>query len=171
MIVSCLLILSVAPAEAHNSFLSFFTLQQKESGYLLTVNLSQATVQSAYESYSEKMPGDQNNLLTSNVNDQEKWLAQYLENTISLVAKGKRIPLSLESVFLGSHESKVTFNLLGLTSDIERLKINIRSFEDNPSHHNIFLLKSRFKSVRKILAKRNSFSSEIYFHKNEPLTN
>ncbi|MDE1462679.1 hypothetical protein [Spartinivicinus poritis] len=138
--------------------MSFFRLTQQESTWHLTAILAQATVQS-YLPSTNKPP-----LKVKPAKQlQEKQLVDYLQNNIAFTMNGQLIPLKLNNVKLGHHETKVSFKLNTAPKQLESMDIVIKAFAHGKNHHNILLISSANTKQKVILSSKNNYSSKLQF--------
>ncbi|WP_020409466.1 hypothetical protein [Hahella ganghwensis] len=151
------LCLAASFAHSHHSFMSFFNVNQGlDMQWRLSAVLARSSVTEEFA---------RQNLDLSDSEDAtailEQKLADYLINTISMKMDGHTTKLRLESINLGSHETRAVFTLEGIPNKFKILEASIQSFADGRNHHNILTLIVDAKKNRQILSHKNDFTAEF----------
>lgn len=150
--VLCILAL-VQSGFSHDPNLATFTISQKKGVWVLEMSCAQEGLDRAIRKYGPEVA-------ERGFADKayKEAVVEYLKSTILIQADDfAEVTLGKGGIKLGSHQSNVKFELVGMPEHPKRLKISIVSMSENPDHLSIVKVLLPTGLKRLLLDKNNHF--------------
>ena len=141
---------------AHDPNIATFELYQRGDTWILTTSFVLERARESLATVYPPQPGEEISSL-----ELERRVVEYLRSSVDIWADGVGVPLGTGGIRPGEHQTNVRFILDVMPASPRQLKMNVRSFDDNPEQMQLVIVRWNGKRIQKFLSAENDFATVI----------